>query len=145
MKTLTEIIDSITSIIHSMYFSESVVDTLRAAVTKLEKLDNEVFNLNNEKNKYQDILYATLKTMIGEPIYWASPNWKMETHTIRDVRCDILDTDFFDTKEYKYEGTLCVIIDIDENGYYIADNIGKNLFFDKGEAIEHSKHPNDKD
>ena len=97
--------------------------------------------LQSDIDVYQNALCTSLKNMIGQNIYWANPNWRYETHTITNVRCDILDTDFFDTPERTYDQTKCVIIDIDNEGYYIANNIGHNQFFNKNEAISHSKYP----
>ena len=106
---------------------------------KTKQLIYQQENLNEEIETLKTTMVTILKSLIGQPIYWASPNWKMETHTIRDIEYRIVDSDFFDRKDIKYKDKKCICIEVDEDGYYLADFIGQTLFFDKNEAIQHAK------
>jgi len=127
--------ESVDNLLNTGLFGKDVEDVFRATkglITKTESLQK------NNDNLIKTIIIS-LKALVGQNIYWASPNWKMETHTIRDVEYRIVDSDFFDTKETKYKGKYCVCIEVDDSGYYLADFIGKTLFFDKEEAMNHAR------
>ena len=77
-----------------------------------------------------------LKSKIGLKIYWAHKDWfKYETHIISDIRVEIQKSDFFGRQ---YVGKECIHIYLEDGGYYIADNIGKTLFFNEDEAEAHT-------
>ena len=102
-----------------------------------------------KKNEILQTQYTSaLKAMIGLPIYWAHPRWRMEEHVITGIRYDeSYWSDFFDTDEVTYQYTPQIVIEVDEGpdslkGEYLAVNLGKNLFFDKEEALQHSKDAN---
>lgn len=85
---------------------------------------------------YEQILLMVLKSKIGEKIYWASKNWRnYEVYTIKDVRLEVQKGDFFGKK---YQGKECIKIFLEDGGYYIANNIGKTLFFSEEEAKAHT-------
>lgn len=89
-----------------------------------------------EADRYKSILLEFLKSKIGQKIYWAHKAWlKYETHIISDVDVDIQKSDFFGKQ---YVGKECIRIHLEDGGYYIADNIGKTLFFNEDEAKLHT-------
>lgn len=110
---------------------------------ELEELKHEAYTDYNklvealdERDRYKNILFEFLKSKIGKKIYWAHPNWKKyETHTISDITLDIQENTFFGAQ---YKGKECIKIHVKNGGHFIADNIGKTLFFDEQEAAEHS-------
>jgi len=134
-----ELLEFIDELLYSNFFGKKVKDVLRE--TKNAIFIKNEFQKKNEQLNEQLILL--LKTHIGQPIYWAHPDWRMETHTITGVEYRIVDTDFFDKKGIKYKGKQCICINVDEDGYYLADFIGKTLFFNKEEAIRHSRKEGD--
>ena len=116
------------------------IELIREKLDSIEKesilLDAEEHQAKQEANRYKTILLELLKSKIGHKIYWAHKNWrKYETHTIADISVDIQENDFFG-KEYK--GKECIKIHIKNGGHFIADNIGKTLFFDENEAALHT-------
>ena len=127
--------ESVDDLLDTGLFGKDVEDVFRAAKGLLIKTES----LQEKNDDLIKIMLISLKALIGRNIYWASPNWRMETHTIRDVEYRIIDSDFFDTKETKYKGKTCICIEVDNSGYYLADFIGKSLFFDKEEAKSHAR------
>lgn len=130
-----ELLESVKELCKTEVFSQKVMSVFRE--TKCLILQEE--NLNTKIEHLKDTMVVLLKALVGQPIYWASPNWRMETHIIRDVEYRVVDSDFFDTKEMKYKGKTCICIEVDEDGYYLADFICKTLFFDKEEAMNHAR------
>lgn len=130
-----ELLESVDELCKTKVFSEKVMSVFRE--TKCLIFQEE--SLSEEIEHLKEMMILLLKALIGQPIYWANPNWKMETHIIRDIEYRIVDSDFFDTKETKYKGKACICIEIEDNGYYLADFIGKTLFFDKEEAMNHAR------
>lgn len=116
-------------------FSSKINDILYDAISESHTVDR----LSKENEYLKEAVVVLLKALIGQPIYWAHPDWRMETHIIRDVEYRVVDSDFFDRKDRKYEGKKCICIEVDEDGYYLADFIGKTLFFDKEEALSHAR------
>lgn len=111
-------------------------DNLSFIEDKFLEQNLNLYKVQEEANRYKTILLEFLKSKIGQKIYWAHKDWvKYETHTIADVSVDIQDSDFFG-KEYK--GKECIKIHIKNGGHFIADNIGKTLFFDESEAALHT-------
>lgn len=97
---------------------------------------SEEHKAEQEANRYKTILFELLKSKIGHKIYWAHPAWvKYETHTIEDISSDIQESGFFGEQ---YNGKECIKIHIKNGGHFIADNIGKTLFFDESEAALHT-------
>ena len=116
------------------------IELIREKLDSIEKesilRDAEEHKTKQEENRYKTILLELLKSKIGHKIYWAHPAWvKYETHTIADVSVDIQESDFFGAE---YKGNECIKIHIKNGGYFIADNIGKTLFFDESEAAIHA-------
>ena len=98
--------------------------------------DAELAKFKREANRYKTILLEFLKSKIGQKIYWAHKDWeKYEVHTITDIRVELRDNDFFGKE---YVGKECIRIYVKNGGCFIADNIGKTLFFDKDEAELHT-------
>ena len=131
----SELLKTVNELCKTEVFSQKVMNVFRdteCLIYQEEKLGEEIEQL-------KEMMVILLKALIEQPIYWASPNWRMETHTVRDVEYRIVDSDFFDTKEVKYKGTKCICIEVDDDGYYLADFIGKTLFFDKEDAIKHAR------
>ena len=116
-------------------FNPEVKNTLFNAAGTIDALNR----VEKEQEVLLEQMTKILKALIGQPIFWGSPGWKPETHIITDVRYEVYDSDFFDKKEVKYKGTKQVVIEVDEDGTYLAVNIGKNLFFNEKEAIENSQ------
>lgn len=130
-----KLLESIDELYKTEVFSQKVMSVFGATkclIFQEEKLEKEIEHL-------KETMVLLLKALVGQPIYWASPNWKMETHTIRDVEYRVVDSDFFDDEETKYKGKAYICIEVDKSGYYLADFIGKNLFFDKEEAMNHAR------
>lgn len=130
-----ELLESLTKLLDSSILGKKVKDILQEAKWRIV----DRVKLKEEKEHLKEVQVTLLKAMIGQPIYWASPGWKMETHTITGVEYRIYDSDFFDKKEIKYKGKKCVVIELDNCGNSLADFIGKNLFFDKEEALSHTR------
>ena len=131
----SELLKTVNELCKTEVFSQKVMNVFRdtaCLIYQEEKLGEEIEQL-------KEMMVILLKALIEQPIYWASPNWRMETHTVRDVEYRIVDSDFFDTKEVKYKGRKCICIEVDDDGYYLADFIGKTLFFDKEDAIKHAR------
>ena len=116
------------------------IDIIRENLDLIEKAsiqqDAEEYRAKQEANRYKTILLEFLKSKIGQKIYWAHKHWKKyETHTIEDVSIDIQENSFFGEE---YKGKECIKIHIKNGGHFIADNIGKTLFFDEDEAALHT-------
>ena len=116
------------------------IELIREQLDLIEKesilRDTEEYKIKQETNRYKTILFEFLKSKIGHKIYWAHKNWrKYETHTIADVSVDIQENSFFGEE---YNGKECIKIHIKNGGHFIADNIGKTLFFDESEAALHT-------
>lgn len=129
--------DSLKQLIATPLFSSEVKNTIFSALSAVYSLGR----MEKEQEIRDEQTMKILKALIGKPIYWGSPGWNPETHIITDIRYEIYDDDFFDTKEIKYKGTKQVVIEVDGDGTYLAANIGKNLFFEEKEAIENSQNP----
>lgn len=115
---------------------EIIKENLSSIENKLIDRDEDLYDALEEMHRYKDILFNFLKTKIGQKIYWAHENWrKHETHTVTDVGIDIQKSDFFG---HEYVGKECIRIYIKSGGYFIADDIGKTLFFDEAEAKSHT-------
>ena len=127
--------ESVDNLLNTGLFGKDVEDVFRATKGLLIRTES----LQEKNDALIKIMLISLKALIGRDIYWASPNWRMETHTIRDIEYRIVDTDFFDTRETRYKGKTCICIEVDDSGYYLADFIGKSLFFDKEEAKNHAQ------
>ena len=117
------------------------IEVIREYLDTIEKesiqQDAEEYKAKQEANRYKTILFEFLKSKIGHKIYWAHKAWeKYETHTIADVSVDIQENSFFGEE---YKGKECIKIHIKNGGHFIADNIGKTLFFDEGEAALHTR------
>lgn len=110
---------------------------------KLDLIEKESISQNakerltqQEADRYKTILFEFLKSKIGQKIYWAHKAWfNYETHTISGVDIDIQKNNFFGEQ---YMGKECIRIHLEGGGYYIADNIGKTLFFSEDEAKLHT-------
>lgn len=116
------------------------IELIREKLDLIEKesilRDVEEYKTKQEANRYKTILVELLKSKIGHKIYWAHKNWvKYETHTIADISIDIQENSFFGEE---YKGKECIKIHIKNGGHFIADNIGKTLFFDESEAALHT-------
>lgn len=110
----------------------------KKAIDVLIECENNILKkqiLETENEQWKTIIVLLLKALIGQTIYWAHPGWKIEEHTITDVNYKIYNSDFFDTEEKTFKNKKCIVIQIDGAGDYLADFIGKNLFFTKEEAI----------
>lgn len=115
---------------------EIVYENLNSIKRNLKNKDKEIRRAQEEADRYKEILIEFLKSKIGQKIYWAHKDWiKYETHTISGVSVDIQKTDFFGEE---YVGKECIRIYLEDGGYYIADDIGKVLFFSEGEAKFHA-------
>lgn len=144
MSNIIELKNSLKELYSNGLFSEKYNLLFSDTCATLSILSNKVDILEADLNKYKYLLCETLKVFIGKYIYWSHPDWKYETHVISDIVCDIETSDFFDKSTKKYKGTLCVMIKVDNNsGHFLADDIGRTLFFNKEEAIKHSKYPNE--
>ena len=116
------------------------IELIREHLDSIEKesiqQDAEEYKAKQEANRYKTILFEFLKSKVGHKIYWAHKNWrKYETHTITDVSLDIQENGFFGEE---YNGKECIKVHIKNGGHFIADNIGKTLFFDEDEAALHT-------
>lgn len=116
------------------------IELIREQLELIEKesimRDAEEYKTKREADRYKTILFEFLKSKIGHKIYWAHKAWvKYETHTIADVSVDIQESSFFGEE---YKGKECIKIHIKNGGYFIADGIGKTLFFDENEAALHA-------
>lgn len=116
------------------------IEVIREKLDEIEKAsiyqDAEEYKIKQEAKRYKTILLEFLKSKIGQKIYWAHSNWrKYETHTIADISVDIQENSFFGEE---YKGKECIKIHIKNGGHFIADNIGKTLFFDESEAAIHT-------
>lgn len=116
------------------------IELIREQLDLIEKesilRDAEEYKIKQEAKRYKAILLEFLKSKIGQKIYWAHKDWrKYETHTIADVSVDIQENSFFGEE---YKGKECIKIHIKNGGHFIADNIGKTLFFDESEAALHT-------
>ena len=142
--SISELKEKIKELLDIPIFCEEFKDLFNNILSTVISYYNKNLELECDKRAMQELLVETLKSKVGNTIYWASPNWKYETHIISGVRLEILESTFFDTRNRKKSGTLCVLIDVDNNdGYYLADDIGKTLFFNQEEAIKHSKYSNE--
>ena len=116
------------------------IELIREKLDLIEKesilRDAEEYKIKQEAERYKTILLEFLKSKIGQKIYWAHKAWvKYETHTIADVSVDIQENSFFGEE---YKGKECIKIHIKNGGHFIADGIGKTLFFDESEAALHA-------
>lgn len=113
-----------------------IYENLNLIERNLKNKDKEMRMAQEETDRYKTILLEFLKSKIGQKIYWAHKNWrKYEAHTISGVSVDIQKTNFFGEE---YVGKECIRIYLEDGGYYIADDIGKVLFFSEGEAKFHT-------
>jgi hypothetical protein len=85
-------------------------------------------------NDNKKIIYNILNNLKGFPIYWAAPGWIVETHTIKSVKIDFESTDAFGD-QYLGEEVVKIFID-DGDSYYIANDIGTEVFLDKCAAMK---------
>lgn len=98
--------------------------------------DIQIENVKREKGFYMDALEQTLRSKIGQKIYWAHKDWlKYEEHTISDVRREIQESDFFGQE---YKGKMVIKIFLADGGHYIANDIGNTLFFTVKDASAHT-------
>lgn len=111
-----------------------IVKDLENALEKaFEENDKALEWASKEIERYRNLMSYTLKSIVGQPIYWASPEWKkIETHTITGVSIEKQDDGFFG-EDYNGDIVIKIFIDNDEK-YYIADMIGQNIFFSLEEA-----------
>ena len=126
-----KLLESISALLDMGIFSERITDVLH----EVKYTISERNQLQEEKEQLKRQMILLLKSLIGQNIYWACPGWKIETHTITNVQYRVFNSDFFDTKNVKYKGKKCIVIEVDGDGNYLADFIGQSLFFDKEEAI----------
>lgn len=116
--------------------SETLKDNIRSLYEDYNNVISEKDKLIKENDKHQKIIRNILRNKIGQKIYWAHEQWtKIETHTITNVKYRKYNDDFFE----EYKDKWCVLIEVDNSGFYVADDIGKTLFFDKEEALRHAK------
>lgn len=123
--------------------SRMLNDKVKTAVNHLRLELVQANEIIKEKEDVEDTLnialVETLKTKIGDNIYWAHKNWKKyETHTITDIKYEVFESDFFDKENITYKGKKLVIIEIDGCGKYLACHLGKTLFFSEEEARLHT-------
>ena len=141
MNVQKKIEDKLKEIASSPLLNSYTQSILKCAASQISYLEKKVSKLENDK-------LTLFQAMIGLPIYWANPNWKMEEHVITGVRFEeSYWSDFFDSDKEVYKGTPQIVIEVDgdeecRGGDYLAVNIGKNLFFNKEEALKHSKYAN---
>lgn len=139
MNCIEDAIELANQTVNTNILADKIKLAINTILSELKCQNDKISALSDDIIKHQNILCETLKPMVGQKIYWAHPDWNYETHTICNVRCDIVKSDFW---HKKYQNKRCVIIDVDDgDGYYIADLIGKSLFFDEQEAIRHSRQP----
>ena len=101
------------------------------------KQNEEFHKVNEAYDRYKSILLELLNSKIGHKIYWANKNWKKyETHTISGIDIAIQIGSFFGEE---YKGKECIRIYLDGGGYFIADQIGKDIFFNEKEAALRTK------
>lgn len=105
--------------------------------TSIQSLYEEVESLRKKAALSNELILNLLKSKIGQPIYWADKAWrKYEKHIISDVRYEIQESGFFGDE---YAGKKCVKIYVDGDGYYLANEIGKTIFFSETEAESHTQ------
>lgn len=126
-----ELLKAIRDINNTDLFGKKVTDILTECKNNI--LKRQILETENEQ--WKGIIILLLKALIGQTIYWASPGWAIEEHTITNVDYRIYKSDFFDTEEKTFKNKKCIVIQIDGTGDYLADFIGENLFFTKEEAI----------
>lgn len=126
-----ELLKAIRDINNTDLFGKKVTDILTECKNNI--LKRQILEIENEQ--WKGIIILLLKALIGQTIYWASPGWAIEEHTITNVDYRIYKSDFFDTEEKTFKNKKCIVIQIDGTGDYLADFIGENLFFTKEEAI----------
>lgn len=126
-----ELLKAIRDINNTDLFGKKVTDILTECKNNI--LKQQILETENEQ--WKGIIILLLKALIGQTIYWASPGWAIEEHTITNVDYRIYKSDFFDTEEKTFKNKKCIVIQIDGTGDYLADFIGENLFFTKEEAI----------
>ena len=135
-----ELLKAIRDINNTDLFGKKVTDILTECENNI--LKRQILEIENKQ--WKGIIILLLKALIGQTIYWASPGWAIEEHTITNVDYKIYKSDFFDTEEKTFKNKKCIVIQIDGTGDYLADFIGENLFFTKEEAIsrahETTKH-----
>lgn len=135
-----ELLKAIHDINNTDLFGKKVTNVLTECKNNI--LKRQILETENEQ--WKGIIILLLKALIGQTIYWASPGWAIEEHTITNVDYRIYKSDFFDTEEKTFKNKKCIVIQIDGTGDYLADFIGENLFFTKEEAInrthETTKH-----
>lgn len=103
----------------------------------IQFLCEENESLKKELDLMSLLILILLKSKIGDFLYWADKSWfKYEKHTITDVRYEIQDTEFFGDE---YVGKKCIKIYVDSDGYYLANEIGKTIFFSETEAESHTQ------
>ena len=69
-----ELLESVNELCKTDVFSQKVMSIFRETkclIFQEEKLGNEIEHL-------KEMMVVLLKALIGQPIYWASPNWRME-------------------------------------------------------------------
>lgn len=116
-------------------WEEELQGIVLKAKTAFQEQQSELCKTEIEAKRYQNIIFNCLSSMIGEPIYWASSYWpNIETHRIKAVSYGAVETDFFGSE---FKGKPCIKIFTEDGGFYIADDIGKTLFFSKVEAKKH--------
>lgn len=126
-----ELQDKLTELINNPIINQDVKSTIVSAKSAICDIDK----LEKQKEELLQQQVIILKALIGKNIYWAVPGWKLETHLITGIEYRIWDSDFFDTKSKKYKNTKQILIEIDGDSYYLAANIGINLFFTKEDAM----------
>lgn len=111
---------------------KSIRESIEVLEQNFRSKTNEAIKEQKEAERYKQIVIEFLKSKIGQKIYWAHKNWrKYETHTISGVSVEIQSSDFFGEE---YVGKECIHIYVKGGGYFIADDIGKVLFFSEEEA-----------
>ena len=114
-----------------------IKNNLASIEAEVREKDELIHRTQEEADRYRLILLRLLKTKVGQKIYWVNKYWrKCEENVITEISENFQDSNFFGKE---YDGKMCIQIRVKGGGYYIADEIGKTLFFDKEEAERHTR------
>lgn len=124
-------LEEITKAFSFLSVDEDVADAIDTAMDIINESIQKDFIKEEREENLLKLLAEELKMRIGTNIYWSCKGWSIEKHTISKIKCDVYHGEFF--KEY--DGMKVVLIYTDnDTGYYIADELGKTLFFSREEA-----------
>lgn len=107
-----------------------IADAVDTAIDTIRETIRNDFQREEREEKLLRLLAREMEARIGTPIYWAYKGWSIEKHIVSAIKYDVYHGNFFKN----YDGKKVVQIYVEDGGLYLADDLGRTLFFSKEEA-----------